>query len=216
MPVHTPFTQSFDQLPASLAIFPLANAVVFPGSQLPLNIFEPRYLNMVQDAMRDSQLIGMIQPSSNHARQTQLQKVGCAGRITRYEETLDGRFHIVLKGVCRFEVKEELDSIRGYRMVVPDWQIFHDDFETPVEPDELTLNNFKSIYRQQLTSRKISFDSKAMDQMSAETLINSAAYYLPISSDDKQLLLEAMSLRDKAAIILSAIHSEETSDRTKH
>ncbi len=100
--------QQFEQLPDTLPVFPLTNAVVMPGGHLPLNIFEPRYLNMLQDAMERHRLIGMIQPR-DESPNPDLYSVGCAARITRYEETNDGRLEVSLTGLCRFEIKEELD-----------------------------------------------------------------------------------------------------------
>ena len=113
---HSPFSQPFELLPTTLPVFPLSSAVVLPRGLLPLNIFEPRYLNMIKDAMQGEQLIGMIQPQDNKTGST-LVKVGCAARIIRYEETSDGRLEILLAGLCRFEVREEISSMRGYRLI---------------------------------------------------------------------------------------------------
>ena len=124
----SPFMQTFDRLPATLPIFPLHNAMMFPGGNLPLNIFEPRYVNMLQDAMRSDQLVGMIQ-SRDESGKPDLFKVGCAGRVTRYEENDDGRIEIILTGLCRFQVQEELASTRGYRLIVPDWSAYACDYD---------------------------------------------------------------------------------------
>ena len=105
---YTPFMPGFDQLPETLPIFPLSDAVVMPGSELPLNIFEPRYLNMVSDALSTHRMIGMIQPDPDARDEDGLCRTGCAGRITQYRETSDGRIEMVLSGVCRFDLGEEL------------------------------------------------------------------------------------------------------------
>ena len=115
----SPFVQPFEQLPPTLPVFPLSSAVVLPATNLPLNIFEPRYLNMVQDAIESHRLIGMIQPRYDTANPG-LYQVGCAGRITRYAETNDGRLEIALTGLCRFTIGEELSTTCGYRLVKPD------------------------------------------------------------------------------------------------
>ena len=115
------------QLPDVLPVFPLANAVVLPGGYLPLNIFEPRYLNMVQDAMEGHRLVGMVQPRDDSTK-PELYQVGCAGRVTRYYETQDGRLEIVLSGLCRFRIGEELSTTRGYRLIKPDWSEFEIDY----------------------------------------------------------------------------------------
>ncbi len=136
--------QQYDQLPDYLPIFPLPNSVVLPGGQLPLNIFEPRYLNMVNDAMEKHRLIGLIQPRDESSK-PELFDVGCAARITKYEETNDGRIEIILSGLCRFKVKDELTATRGYRLVLPDWTEFESDYEEDEEPSEESLSHFNSV-----------------------------------------------------------------------
>ena len=120
MKPHSPFMQAYDQLPDTLPVFPLPNAVILPGGYLPLNIFEPRYLNMLEDAMASHRLIGMIQPRDDNT-QPALYQFGCAGRISRYEETRDGCLEIMLSGLCRYEIKQEITTTRGYRLIIPDW-----------------------------------------------------------------------------------------------
>lgn len=140
-----PFMQRLDDLPNSLAVFPLSNAVLMPGGQLPLNIFEPRYIKMVQDAMKADQLIGMIQPSDELSPPS-LHRVGCVGRITQYQETDDGRLGILLSGLCRFAISEELTSIRQYRIVATDWSEFKDDFNPTSAPKRRQLYILREHY----------------------------------------------------------------------
>ncbi|CAG0947976.1 partial Lon protease 2, partial [Anaerolineae bacterium] len=132
-----PFSLPFDQLPASLPIFPLPHAVAMPGCQLPLNIFEPRYLKMVFDALGDQRLIGMVQPelSAADAKTLALYKTGTAGRITFFNETSDGRLLVVLTGVCRFDIVEEIPTTRGYRRALVDWSRFRCDHEAGTVSD---------------------------------------------------------------------------------
>ena len=122
----SPYRKTSD-LPATLALFPLPGALVFPRWDLPLNIFEPRYLNMIDDAMAGSRLIGMIQSVGGSRAHPDLARVGCAARITRYSETEDGRYLITLTGICRFAVRKELGAISPYRQVTPDWSPFAED-----------------------------------------------------------------------------------------
>ena len=138
------FTPSFDELPEVLPIFPLAGALVLPRQNLPLNIFEPRYLNMVADALGTGRNIGMIQPrpGSEESEAPPLCRVGCLGRITAFNETRDGRFVISLTGVCRFEVAREVEPRRGYRRVSPDWGRFASDLG-PAPEVELELERFE-------------------------------------------------------------------------
>ena len=111
------FTPSFETLPDVIPLFPLEGALVMPGTQLPLNIFEPRYLSMVNDVLGNHRIVGMVQPAADDA----VCATGCAARITSFNETEDGRFIILLTGLCRFDVLEEQDSVSGYRLFRVDW-----------------------------------------------------------------------------------------------
>ena len=124
-----PATESFD-FAQPIALFPLANVVLLPHGTTPLHIFEPRYLSMVQDALANDHIIGMIQPVRDDDEEAvHLQRVGCAGRITSYNESNDGRIIMVLTGVCRFGVYEEIDKVRGYRRVIANWAQFAGDYD---------------------------------------------------------------------------------------
>ena len=193
MKKHSPFTQSFDQLPDTLPVFPLANAVVLPGGFLPLNIFEPRYLTMVQDAMESHRLIGMIQPRDD-SKKPGLFQVGCAGRITRYHETMDGRLEIVLTGLCRFRIDDELSTTRGYRLVKPDWSEFAVDFASGEEPGDVDKSQFDTAFKTYLEHNEMQADWNTLQKLSNEELINNLVGVLPLSDADKQMLIEADTL----------------------
>ena len=215
MPMHTPFTQTSDQLPDTLPVFPLNAALILPSGYLPLNIFEPRYINMVQDALRSHQLIGMIQPA-DRSPSPDLQRVGCAGRIIRYEETLDGRFLILLAGLCRFEIAKELDSIRGYRIIVPNWTPYKADFDTPVLPDKQLYKSFCNAYRSHIEKKNIHFDWEAIENQGIESMINGAISYLSISPTDKQIILEATSLKARTVALLAILQKQNSTNNTRH
>ena len=211
----TPFMQSFEQLPNTLSVFPLSNAVVMPGGHLPLNIFEQRYLNMLQDAMESHHLIGMIQPRDESPK-PDLYKVGCAARITRYEETNDGRLEISLTGLCRFEIKDELVTTRGYRMIVPDWSRFSMDYEEQPEPDVATQKSFISALKSYFNQTDMTLDWKVMEKLDAENLLNALFYFLNLSDQDKQMLLEIDTVEQRIKALTAILESNNTISEIRH
>jgi len=202
MMTRNPFFPTFSDLPGELAIFPLPGAVVMPGVQLPLNIFEPRYLSMVWDALASDHLIGMVQPTSEAALEDapEIHRVGCAGRITSYSETSDGRIVLVLSGVCRFQVREEIEGYKGYRRVSVDWERFAVDYhsEGEVMADRSGfLTSLRSYCK--LNSVEIPWDD--LDKMSDTDLTNLLCAHLPLSPEDKQALVETLSMGERAALM---------------
>ena len=210
----SPFMPSFEQLPDTLPVFPLPNAIIMPGSNLPLNIFEPRYLNMCQDAMKTHQLIGMIQPRDDHDKPN-LYQTGCAGRITRYLETHDGRLEINLTGLCRFNIIEELSTTRGYRLVRPDWQSFETDFQLP-EISQQEVNYFTNTLRHYFEYKGMQVDWKALEKLETDTLINSMITILPLSVEEKQALLEASDLPERLNTLSALLESEFKDSKQTH
>ena len=204
MKTRTPFTQAYDQLPDTLPVFPLEGAVLFPGGSLPLNIFEPRYLNMIQDALQTHRLIGMIQPL-DQTTVPELYEVGCAGRITRYLETNDGRFEIVLSGVCRYRVRRELETVRGYRLIIPEWSEFSADYEDQ-SASESALAMLHASLRAYFESNSIDADWSLLDQLEPELQASTLVSALSLDKEDKQLLLETPNLEERlrafAALLL--------------
>jgi Lon protease-like protein len=192
----TSFTQSYNQLPQTLPIFPLGGAAILPGGTLALNIFEPRYLNMIQDAMKHDQLIGMIQPK-DELSPSSLHKVGCAARIIRYSETNDGRLEILLQGLCRFSLHEELSSMRGYRLVKPNWAEFKPDFSIHNLASDQSFELFSNALRRYFNEKNVDVDWEALDRLSQSTLVNNLIGQLALSHEDKQLLIEADTLSDR-------------------
>ena len=199
---RNPFLQSFEDLPESLAIFPLSGAVVMPGVQLPLNIFEPRYLSMVLDALKDSHLIGMVQPTSESLfeDEPEIHRVGCAGRITSYSETSDGRIVLVLTGVCRFTVGREIDGRNGYRRVEPDWSRFAldcEEHEDAIDDRDGFVRSLKGF----CTVRGVEVPWDDVDKMGDGDLVNLLCAHLPLSAEDKQALIDTLGLADRAALM---------------
>ena len=192
---RSPFFPIFADLPADLPIFPLPGAVVMPGVQLPLNVFEPRYLNMVSDALAGSHLIGMIQPTSETLLDDvpEIHRIGCAGRITSYSETPDGRIVLVLTGICRFQVRTELAGQNGYRRVSVDWERFAADcHDEPVTIAD--RNGFLRSLRSYCTLRGVEVPWDDVQKMPDADLVNLLCAHLPLSPEDKQALVETIRL----------------------
>ena len=207
-------------LPGVLPIFPLIGVLLLPRGRLPLNIFEPRYLAMTRDALGGERLIGMIQPSDPQGEHgprehgprehgiggmnPPVYPVGCAGRITQFSETDDGRFLITLTGVSRFRIVEELPLLSGYRRVVPDWQAFAQDREARVAPqfDRARLvRGLKNFFGQ----RQLSADWSAIEKAPAEQLVTSIAMACPFAPSEKQALLEAADLEQRATLLTGLV-----------
>ncbi len=189
---------NFDDLPRTLPVFPLQGALLLPGGRLPLNIFEPRYLNMVRDALAGDRLIGMVQPcvESEEQGSAEIYRTGCAGRITAFNETDDGRYLITLSGLIRFAVASELPAVHGYRRVVPDFTKFRGDLdEDPSEIDRAKLLQALSAY---FDCNGIQGDWDAIEETPDERLVTSLAMVCPFEPPEKQALLEAATLPERA------------------
>jgi len=192
-------------LPDTLPIFPLTGVLLLPRGRLPLNIFEPHYLAMTRDAMEGERLIGMVQPSDPPIREANpaVYPTGCAGRITSFSETEDGRILITLTGVSRFRIKEELPLLSGYRRVVAEW----DDFADDRNPDEAGFDRSRLTQglRNFFTQRQVQADWSAIDQAPGEHLVTSIAMMCPFAPNEKQALLEAPTLDERARLLTALI-----------
>jgi Lon protease-like protein len=198
-------------LPEILPIFPLTGVLLLPRGRLPLNIFEPRYLAMTRDALGGERLIGMIQPSEpqqdNRAGGSinpPVYPVGCAGRITQFSETDDGRFLLTLTGVSRFRIAAELPPLSGYRRVTPDWQPFAHDRDSAEEPHfdrDRLIRGLKNYFGQ----RQLSADWGAIDKAPSEHLVTSLAMACPFAPSEKQALLEAGDLDERATLLTGLV-----------
>lgn len=198
-------------LPETIPVFPLPGALMLPRARLPLHIFEPRYLAMIEDCMKTQhRLIGMVQPretpaSEKRAGPSRLQAIGCAGRLTGFSETEDGRYMITLSGVSRFRVKEELDGFSPYRRCAVEWQAFARDLG-PTEDDKgFRRESFLAILGRYFTAMNLSTDWGSLKDAEPELLINSLSMLCPFSPEDKQALLEAPSLSTRRETLVTLI-----------
>ena len=181
-----------DGLPPTLPIFPLAGVLLLPGGRLPLNIFEPRYLAMVRDAMAGQRLIGMVQPTDpgSRASKPEVYKVGCAGRIVQFNETDDGRILIVLGGISRFRIAEELSAATLYRQVRADWSPYANDTAED-KPAEIDRPRLLRALRAFLSLHNIPAEWQAIEKAPSDALVTSLAMICPFAPNEKQALLEA-------------------------
>ena len=200
------FDPDFEDLPAHLPLFPLSGVLLLPRGELPLNIFEPRYLNMTEDALAGSRMIGMIQPTEHENSQPNppIYKTGCAGRIVAFQETDDGRFLLTLKGVSRFDVEEELASTRGYRPAIADWSRYRDDL-SPADGrciDRMKLlNSLKGYFK----LHDISADWNAIEASGDERLVTCLSMICPFEASEKQALLEAPTLAARGEVLTALV-----------
>lgn len=205
MSVNQPY-QDTAQLPAAIPVFPLTRALLLPRGELPLNIFEPRYVAMVDDAIAGARILGMIQPlpgQDEHDAVQRLYKVGCAGRITRFFETGDGRYLISLTGVARFRIEEELEPRSGYRRFSVDYGEFHRDLEAGLGERRVDRHGMIRMLRAFAEFAKLDVDWASIDAAPNEALVNALAMMSPFGADAKQALLEASDLKSRAEILVA-------------
>jgi Lon protease-like protein len=214
------FSIPFERLPPTLPIFPLPNALVMPGCQLPLNIFEPRYLNMVFDALAADRLIGMVQPDPHADGDLPIYGIGTAGRIMSFNETQDGRLLIVLTGVCRFDVGEEIPTTRGYRRVAVDWSRFDCDYEIPGDAPCYDRDRLMGLLKEYFQRKGFETNWAAMEQMPATLLINVLTGQLPFDAPERQALIEAVSPEERAGKLINLLEFDvignTMADGTRH
>ena len=203
-----PFINSYASLPRSLPIFPLPGAILMPGAELPLNIFEPRYLNMIEDALGGPRLIGMIQPDPTADNGIDIYRSGCAGRISQYRETRDCRIEIVLTGVCRFDVGEELSTTRGYRMVVPDWTRFAGDYDDLDGLLETRQPQLVTDLRAYFELKGFETEMDKLQRLPVMRLVDSLTMALPFESQEKQMLLESVDAASRLENFLALIRGQ--------
>ena len=203
-----------DDFPKILSVFPLSNFIIFPRATVPLNIFEPRYIDMVNDSMKSNKFIGMIQPKkpNNLGTPSELYDIGCLGKITSFKETEDGRYLIELKGLIRFKTMKEIKTAKKYRECEVDFTNYHHDLNDQKEDLkfsdlELIFKDLKSLFER----RGFIINWKALEKQNLDETINALAMASPFSLEEKQVLLEAENL-DKRKNKISEILSTYTYD----
>ena len=194
-------------LPETIPVFPLPGALLLPRGRLPLHIFEPRYLAMIEDCLKTKhRLIGMIQPREvPGTAEKRLNAIGCAGRLTGFSETEDGRYMITLAGISRFRVKEEVNGFTPYRRCTVDWAGFGRDLG-PVEEDAgFRREEFLALLGRYFAAQNLSTDWSSLKEAETELLINSLSMLCPFGPEDKQALLEAPSLTTRRETLVTLI-----------
>lgn len=193
-------------LPDTIAVFPLPGALLLPRSRLPLHIFEPRYLQMLEDALKTPQrLIGMVQPCPMPGRGDALHAIGCAGRVTQFSETEDGRYLITLTGISRFRILNEIDGFTPYRRCAVSWEGFDRDLGQPETDPCFDRDQLLALLGRFFAARQMQTDWDTLKQAEDELLVNSLSMLLDFSPEDKQALLEAPSLRTRRETLVTLI-----------
>ena len=194
-------------LPRSFPAFPLTGAILFPRSGLPLNIFEPRYLNMIDDAISGNRIIGIVQPAprAGDAQRPALAPVGCAGRITSFAETEDGRYLITLTGIARFRIARELELAMPYRQVEADFAPFAEDLTPPGAAYAIDRTRLTRALRRYVEVNGYQVDWSAVEDASPEVLVNAVATLCPFEPIEKQALLETVALDERCATLVTLL-----------
>ena len=206
-----------ENLPNIIPVFPLSNFIIFPKTTVPLNIFEPRYIDMIDDSMKSNKLVGMIQPK-NKENVPNLYNVGCLGKITTFTETEDKRYIIELKGLLRFDSVKEVKSEKKYRLLEVNYKNFYKDLDEKKEDLkfsdlELIFKDFKNLFEK----KGFILNWKALQNQSLDETINALAMASPFSLEEKQVLLEANNIdirKEKIAQILKTYTHDDFDNRT--
>jgi len=198
------FTAS--DLPDTIPVFPLPGALLLPRSRLPLHLFEPRYLQMFEDCLKKShRLIGMVQPHDSPAGKGKLHCIGCAGRVTQFSETEDGRYMITLSGISRFRVLEEVTGFSPYRKAQVSWNGFARDLGPTEQDPGFDREPFLKLLSKYFISEDLKTDWESLQDAEEEMLINSLSMLCPFEPEDRQALLEAPSLTTRRETLVTLI-----------
>jgi Lon protease-like protein len=193
-------------LPDTIAVFPLPGAILLPRSRLPLHIFEPRYLAMIEDCLKsDHRMIGMIQPRAGQGGAPVLSSVGCAGRISSFSETDDGRYMVTLAGISRFRVESEVAGFVPYRRCKVDWADFSDDLRAEETQADFRRDDFMDKLARYFKQRNLGVDWSSLKEAEDELLVNALSILCPFAPEEKQALLEARTLSDRCRVLETLI-----------
>ena len=210
--------KKIDHLPSKIPVFPLSNFIIFPRTTVPLNIFEPKYIDMVDDAMKTDRIIGMIQPKKYNQNNKILYNIGCAGKITSFNETDDGRYLIVLVGISRFRIVNEIDNKKLYRECSVNFNEFKSDLEE--EKEELKFSDLKLIFKDiksLLNKKGYIINWKDIEKQKLDQTINTLSMASPFTLEEKQVLLETLNINErkkKLEEILSTYVVDNFSNKT--
>jgi uncharacterized protein len=202
-------------LPQRIPVFPLLRAILLPRSTLPLNVFEPRYLAMLDDVIAGTRILGIIQPERTETEEespagkgVRLRHVGCAGRLTAFQEQDDGHVFITVTGIARFEVAEEMLTAKPYRVCEVSHERFKDDFTAGLDEDQVDRAGLIRVFRSYLDAHNLKADWKAIHNAPTEFLVNSLAIMCPYGPEEKQALLEAHDLKTRAEVLMALAEME--------
>ena len=197
---------SVADLPTSLPVFPLPGALLLPRARLPLHIFEPRYLAMMDDTLKTAhRMIGMIQPCGGPGGANSLHAIGCAGRVTAFSETEDGRYMISLTGISRFRVEQEVEGFTPYRKCDVCWDGFDRDLGTSEHDNQLDRPEFLALLERYFSAEELKTDWESLGEADDELLINSLSMLCPFGPEDKQALLEAPCLSTRRETLVTLL-----------
>jgi uncharacterized protein len=222
MPINAPYHDAAE-LPETISVFPLAGALLLPRGQMPLNIFEPRYLALIDDALRGNRLIGMIQPDtshdtspdkSSHGDNPSLFRIGALGRITQFGETGDGRYMIELTGICRFRTLEEIRVETPYRQFRVTYESFDGDLVARMGEDDVDREALLRVLSDFLKANNLKADWDGIEKAPNEALVNALAMMSPFGVPEKQALLEAADLKTRAEILIAVTEMELAKNNT--
>ncbi|MCC6470654.1 MAG: LON peptidase substrate-binding domain-containing protein [Alphaproteobacteria bacterium] len=241
---RSPFDPDFAALPQVIPIFPLSGVLLLPGGKMPLNVFEPRYLAMVSDAIAGARVIGLIQPMKHEPGDEQMPTatatgepvpagagsvgddaavypMGCAGRITQFSETEDGRYLVTLSGLCRFAVIKELPLHRGYRRVIPGWTRFEADMAEAPAPVAIDRDRMVRALKSYFKLNEINANWEAIRDTPNDRLVTSLAMICPFAPSEKQALLECPDAGERARVLtalmeMALLGSRRGSDSARH
>ncbi len=210
MSINRPYT-SVAELANPIPIFPLPGALLLPRGQMPLNIFEPRYVSMFDDALKSHRLIGMVQPKDARGggvQQIDIHDVGCVGRITQFAETGDGRYMLTLNGVARFRIEEELSVVTPYRQCTVEYDEFTADLVDRAGEDIVDRKSVVEALRRFAEVRQLQVDWKEIKETPTEMLVNALSMISPFGVSEKQALLEAKDLKTRAEVLVAITEME--------
>ena len=194
-----------NNLPDKIAIFPLSNAIFFPRTILPLNIFEDRYIQLVDDCMKENRMFGMVQPKSKSSAKPEVYNIGCLGKIVSFNETDDKRFIISLSGIIRFKIEKELENNKLYREFMVDYSYFLNDLEINKEDEKYKNDEIIKMIKMFLSKKNYLVEIDELKKLNFNQLINNICMVSPFSNEEKQKLIETVKIEDKVKLLRQII-----------